>query len=311
MSMNAKAQDLYPSRGGRQATLEPRIDPVVHAPADRQPPVSRDVIDAYEERGFLVLEALFSEAEIAAMTAELDRLRGDALIAQRPEAIRERETGALRSLFRVHQLSPLFAAVAADPRLVELARYILDDEVYIHQSRLNYKPGFGGKEFYWHSDFETWHVEDGMPRMRALSISISLTRNHAHNGPLLLLPGSHRSYVVCTGETPVNHYQQSLVKQEYGVPSDDCLRRLAEQSGEVVAAVGPPGTTTVFDCNVMHGSNGNITPDPRSNVFFVYNAMSNGLREPYCGHPPRPGFIATRGNVQPLAPAPLNLASAP
>jgi len=309
MPTNSEARDLYPSRRGGAATLAPRLDPVVHAPADRAPPVARPLIETYEQRGFLILPLLFENAEIAAMQVELERLRNDALIAQRPEAIRERETGALRTVFRVHRLSPLFAAVAADPRLVELARYLLDDEVYIHQSRLNYKPGFGGKEFYWHSDFETWHVEDGMPRMRALSISISLTRNHAHNGPLLLLPGSHRSYVVCTGDTPADHYQQSLVKQEYGVPSDDCLRQLAEQSGGIAAAIGPPGTTTVFDCNVMHGSNGNITPDPRSNVFFVYNAVSNGLREPYCGRPPRPGFIATRGSIQPLIPAPLELAA--
>lgn len=305
--MNIEAQDLYPSRGGRMATLTPRADPVVHASPKRQPPVERSLIESYERDGFLILDALFNDAEIAAMQAELERLRNDALIAQRPEAIQERETGALRSVFRVHQLSPLFAAVAADPRLVVLAQYILDDEVYIHQSRLNYKPGFGGKEFYWHSDFETWHVEDGMPRMRALSISIALTRNHAHNGPLLLLPGSHRSYVVCTGDTPANHYQQSLVKQEYGVPNDDCLRLLAERSGGIAAAMGPPGTTTIFDCNLMHGSNGNITPDPRSNVFFVYNAVSNGLRDPYGGQPPRPGFIATRGSIQPLVPAPLAL----
>lgn len=63
------------------------------------------------------------------------------------------------------------------PRLLDIAQFLLDDEVYIHQSRLNYKPGFRGKEFYWHSDFETWHVEDGMPRLRALSISITLTEN--------------------------------------------------------------------------------------------------------------------------------------
>ena len=53
-----------------------------------------------------------------------------------------------------------------------IAEQILGSQVYIHQSRVNLKPGFKGKEFYWHSDFETWHIEDGMPRMRALSCSI-------------------------------------------------------------------------------------------------------------------------------------------
>src|SRR3546814_19751740 len=74
---------------------------------------------------------------------------------------------------------------------------------YIHQSRLNYKPGFKGKEFYWHSDFETWHVEDGMPRMRALSMSVLLAENTPHNGPLMLIPGSHQSFLTCVGETQI------------------------------------------------------------------------------------------------------------
>ncbi len=90
--------------------------------------------------------------------------------------------------------------------------------MYIHQSRINYKSGFRGREFYWHSDFETWHVEDGLPAMRTLSCSVSLTPNTEHNGPLMVIPGSHRKYVACIGETPENHNLKSLRMQEYGVP---------------------------------------------------------------------------------------------
>src|SRR3546814_8501331 len=85
------------------------------------------------------------------------------------------------------------ARLAADDRLAGVARFLLGDDVYVHQSRLNYKPGFVGKEFYWHSDFETWHVEDGMPQMRALSMSILLAPNTVLNGPLMIIPGSHRT----------------------------------------------------------------------------------------------------------------------
>src|SRR3546814_10424765 len=81
--------------------------------------------------------------------------------------------------------------------------------------------GFKGREFYWHSDFETWHVEDGMPRMRALSMSVLLAENTPHNGPLMVIPGSHRTYLTCLGETPDDHYLSSLKKQEYGVPDEE------------------------------------------------------------------------------------------
>src|SRR5690606_41784674 len=102
----------------------------------------------------------------------------------RDTLILEPDSEELRSIFAIHAQSLLFARLAADERLAGIARYLLGDEVYIHQSRLNYKPGFFGKEFYWHSDFETWHVEDGMPRMRWLSTPISLKQNTGDSAPV-------------------------------------------------------------------------------------------------------------------------------
>jgi ectoine hydroxylase len=296
--MSNAAVDHYPSRGDCAAGIHPRLDPVIHGSGPVPAPLTDEKLQRYERDGFLVLEGLFQGDELTALQRELEQLRGDPLLRRRDEAITEPDSGALRSIFRVHELSTVFARLVRDPRLLRAAQHILGDEVYVHQSRLNYKPGFRGREFYWHSDFETWHVEDGMPRMRALSISIALTDNGPQSGPLLLIPGSHRHYVACSGRTPENHYQQSLKKQEYGVPDDASLAHLAEAGIE--AAQVPAGSAILFDCNTMHGSNSNITPQPRSNVFFCYNAMSNRLRAPYCERAPRPEFIAARQRVEPL-----------
>jgi ectoine hydroxylase len=192
-------------------------------------------------------------------------------------------------------LSPVFERLAQDARLVDVAQYLLGDEVYLYQTRLNYKPGFFGKEFYWHSDFETWHMEDGMPRMRALSVSISLTDNTDVNGPLMLIPGSHLHYVSCSGRTPNDHYKKSLRKQEYGVPDPVSLRKLIDNGG-IESVQGPTGTVVFFDCNTMHGSNSNITPFPRTNAFFVYNSVNNRVEAPFGTSKPRPGFLAEREN---------------
>jgi ectoine hydroxylase len=294
----ASETDGYPSRKGENAKLASRHDPVVYASKEAVPPIDQSFIDAYSEHGFVVLEEVFTPDEVAMFQQELERLRTDPKIQQSAEVISEPNSNDLRSIFRVHENSPVFKGLAADERLADLARYLLDDEVYIHQSRLNYKPGFRGKEFYWHSDFETWHVEDGMPSMRALSMSITLTENFDCNGPLMLIPGSHKQYAVCEGETPEDHHLASLKKQEYGVPSDDCLKALVAQGG-IISASGKPGSVIVFDCNTMHGSNGNITPFPRSNAFFVYNALSNKVVNPFCAQAPRPEHICTRKNIYP------------
>jgi ectoine hydroxylase len=298
------AEDRYPSRCEAVEQIAPRRDPVLYAAPDTPPPIDAALIRSYVENGFLLLDDVFTAEEVGYFQRESLALRENPAIARREETITEPDSSAVRSVFRVHQLSAVFAKLARDVRLVGLARYLLGDEVYLHQSRLNYKPGFRGREFYWHSDFETWHVEDGMPAMRALSLSIALTDNVASNGPLLLLPGSHRHYVACVGATPADHYQQSLRRQEYGVPSDDSLTWLAANG--VAMAAGKAGSVLLFDCNTLHGSGSNITPLPRSNVFLVYNALSNRLQAPFCGRPPRPEFVAARGPCEALQAAALH-----
>jgi ectoine hydroxylase len=295
-------QDAYPSRRTQRPEILERRDPVVHGEWTPGAPLTREQAAQFDRDGFLVLRDLFAEGEVEVLCDEATRLRTAPDGKLDPQTvIAEPDSGAVRSVFKVHCQSALFGRLAADARLSRVARFLLDDDVYIHQSRMNYKPGFRGKEFYWHSDFETWHVEDGMPRMRAVSMSILLTANTPHNGPLMLIPGSHRHYVACVGETPEEHYKQSLRAQEYGVPDDDSLTFLASQGG-IEAPIGPAGTVVAFDCNMMHGSAGNITPYPRSNAFIVYNAISNALEAPFGPASPRPDFIATREAVAPVTP---------
>ncbi|MBU0557170.1 MAG: ectoine hydroxylase [Alphaproteobacteria bacterium] len=294
-------QDIYPSRNSAVAEMLPRQDPVVHGTWTDDAPVSREQADHFERNGYLVLEDIFSDDEITYLQREAGKLLGDPKGLEDETVITEPGSNEIRSIFRIHAQSRVVARLAADVRLAEVARFLLGDEVYLHQSRLNYKPGFKGREFYWHSDFETWHVEDGMPRMRALSMSVLLAENTPNNGPLMLIPGSHRTFLTCVGETPQDHYRMSLKKQEYGVPDEDSLAELADKHG-IVAPTGKPGSVVIFDCNTMHGSNGNITPFPRANAFLVYNAVSNRLVAPFGVEKPRPEFIAARGEPQAIQP---------
>jgi ectoine hydroxylase len=272
---------------------------VVYAAGGADAPLSESLVADYDRKGYLVLENFLSEQMVGCLQNELSRLRCLSEYEKGPEWICERGSGELRSLFRVHQISDVFRQLANDRRLVDIARYLLADDVYVYQSRLNYKPGLHGREFYWHSDFETWHVEDGMPRMRALSCSLFLTDNDAKNGALMLMPGSHKEYLSCVGETPKDHYLQSLKQQTFGIPDDDSLKHLANKYG-IACAEAKAGSVLFFDCNTLHGSNSNITPDPRSNLFFVYNHIDNKVTDPFCAQPPRPEFIATRKNMTAL-----------
>ena len=300
MTLTQQAHDLYPSRTGAEPHLAPRRDPIVHG-ASRQGPLSPTQLARYESDGFLLLPGLLDAETVAACLAELARLADSEAVKRRTEAILEPQGRDLRSLFAVHRVSDLFGRLAADDRLCGIARQLLGGEVYIHQSRVNLKPGFVGKEFYWHSDFETWHVEDGMPRMRALSCTVLLSENNEFNGPLLLMPESHMHYISCAGRTPPDHYKHSLKKQEYGIADPTALKLLCDRGG-IQSMKGPAGSVVFFDCNTMHGSNSNISPYPRANLFMVYNSVENRLGDPRGGLEPRPEFIAARRDCAPLVP---------
>ncbi len=299
--LDERPADAYPTRLASRASITERLDPVVYG--EEAGPLDPDLVTSYEDDGFLVLPGLLAPQEVKALDDELAELAVREAGGGRPEVIVEPDSLEVRSVFAIHDGAGLLAKLAHDERLKAIARQLLGSDVYIHQSRVNLKPGFRGREFYWHSDFETWHAEDGMPRMRALSCSVSLSDNHPWNGPLLAIAGSHRWFVPCVGETPENHHEQSLRRQQYGTPDDESLAELCRR-GRIEQCTGPAGSAVFFDSNLMHGSSSNITPFPRRNVFVVYNSVENKLSSPFAARAPRPEHIATR-EAMPITERPI------
>jgi ectoine hydroxylase len=290
--MEVPTADAYPTRVADRPLLIERSEPTVWSSSTPGLATHDDLV-AHDRDGFHQVPDLLTADEVRIFRAELDRLATDEAIKVDERTIVEKTSQQVRSVFEVHRISELIGRLVADERVGGRARQILGSDVYVHQSRINYKPGFGGGGFYWHSDFETWHAEDGMPLPRAVSCSIALTDNHAHNGPLMIMPGSHRTFVACVGETPADHYRESLREQEIGTPDPDSLTTLADRHG-IATLTGPAGTATFFDSNCMHGSPNNISPYPRSNIFLVFNSVENALVEPFAAPGRRPEYIAAR-----------------
>ena len=287
-----RSADLYPTRGATEVAT-PRMDPVVWSEPGAPGPFTGTELADFERDGFLAQDALITPDEVDVYRAELERLTSDPVLRADERSVVEPQSQEIRSVFEVHNISEVFANLVRDPRVVGRARQILGSDVYVHQSRINVKPGFGARGFYWHSDFETWHAEDGLPNMRTVSLSVALTRNHDTNGGLMIMPGSHKTFLGCSGETPRDNYKKSLQMQDAGTPSDEALAKFAD-AHSIKLFTGEAGSATWFDCNCMHGSGDNITPYPRSNVFIVFNSVENTAVEPFAAPVARPEFIGAR-----------------
>lgn len=283
----ALVEDVYTTRVSGRPRVIDRPDPVFWGRPDT--PEYAD----FDRRGFLQREAVIDEDDVATCLTEIDRIQRDPALRDDERIVREAGSDAVRSIFEILELSDAVRRVVESSGAYDIAREILGSDVYIHQSRLNYKPGFQGGAFYWHSDFETWHAEDGMADIRAVSCSIALTRNYPYNGSLMVIPGSHHTFYPCVGATPDNHHGTSLIAQQVGTPDETTLSKAVDHHG-IDQFTGPPGTALWFDANLLHGSGSNITPLPRSNVFLVFNSVHNRLGEPFAAPRPRPRYLAAR-----------------
>lgn len=291
----SKLANPYTTRVQEMEASVPRADPVVYrdsAPAANAP-LDEKALATFEEKGYLFFEDLFSAEEVAALNDELERLIGNEIVRQSEISVTEATSGEIRTIYAAQTVSQVFARLSRDPRLLGVAQQILGGDVYLHQTRVSLKPGFYGREYNWHSDFETWHAEDGMPRMRALSFSIAITENKMLNGPMMMIPGSHKHFIPCQGQAPEGHQRVSLKRQEFGVPSKETITELVEQYG-IEVPTGPAGSVVMYDCNVLHGSSSNITPYARANAFLVYNHVDNSLVEPFAAQDARPWYFANR-----------------
>lgn len=291
--------DPYPSRLEHAISPIERSEPSVWGSSADGPLPAAD-LDDFAAQGYLIRPGTVDEDSIPPLGHELERLAAE--LGDDPRVIRE-PRGTIRSIFQPHLLSDLIADVVQLETVLPVARQLLGSEVYIHQARINLMPGFTGSGFYWHSDFETWHAEDGMPQMRAVSCSIALTPNYPYNGSLMVIPGSHRTFYPCVGATPDENHSSSLVAQQFGVPDEETLTKAVDGQG-IEQFTGAAGSALWFDCNLLHGSGSNITPLPRSNVFLVFNSVDNKLTAPYAADGIRPEYLAARHTGSLGLPAP-------
>ena len=229
-------------------------------------------LKAFDEQGYCFFPNCFSEEEIALLRAEADAI----LKLDRQEVWREK-TGAPRTAFAAHTFSEVFGLLARHPRLVEPLRQLFGEDVYVHQFKLNAKAAFEGDVWQWHQDYGTWQRDDGMPEARAMNIAVFLDEVMPINGPLLLIPKSHKAGVLEAGhDTLTTSYPLwTLDKETVTRLSADAE---AENDGVGIAApTGKPGSVLMFHGNLVHASPPNITPYPRKIVYLTLCAVSNHI----------------------------------
>lgn len=128
-----------------------------------------------------------------------------------------------------------------------------------------------------------------------MNIAVFVDEVFAFNGPLMLVPRSHRA-----GTLEAGHDKLTTSYPLWTLDKETVTRlvREAEEPGRpgIVAPTGKPGSVLMFHGNLVHASAPNITPYPRKIIYLTLCAVSNHITRFT-----RPEFIAHR-DFTPIVP---------
>ena len=211
-------------------------------------PAARLALDAaqvehFHREGYLVVEGVVTGAALDELRAVTDRFleRARALDASdealdlAPDHTRERPR--VRRIKDPDRHDPAYAAAARLPEVLDVVCDLLGPDIRFDHSKLNCKPPRGGIPIEWHQDWAFYpQTNDSM-----LALSLMLDDCGLDNGPLLVIPGSHR------GPTWDHHHHGRFIGA-----IDPATAGFDESCA--VALIGPAGSVAMHHVRAVHGS---------------------------------------------------------
>ena len=156
-----------------------------------------DQIDEYHRVGALVVPDVLSQAELAGLRAVTDRFVHDSAAHREHTLVYDLEDShspeqpRVRRIKAPHLHDPAYAAVVRHPGIVACLQSLWGPDVRFDTAKLNMKSAGFGAAVEWHQDWAFYpHTNDDLCAVGVMMDDMDLS-----NGPLLIVPGSHRGPV--------------------------------------------------------------------------------------------------------------------
>jgi len=216
----------------------------------------------YQDQGYLVVPDVLDAATLAAIRGELARIvdgaravtahtdRYDLEPGHRPDDPR------VRRIKTPHRFYPVFTELMRHPRLVAVLNALLGPAVRLHSSKINLKSPRYGSPVEWHQDWAFYpHTNDDL-----LAVGVMLDDCTSDNGPLLVVPGSHRGPIFNhhTGDHPAGGYFCGAIDPA----------AIGDEIARAVPLTGRAGSMSFHHVRALHGSALNTSARDRNLLLF-------------------------------------------
>jgi phytanoyl-CoA hydroxylase len=223
--------------------------------------ISDSQIDFYRDNGYLVIADVLDEVTLARLRSKVEELVAASATVTSNDILYDLEDDHSTAVPRVRRLkSPdnheeLFAALRAQTQVVATLETLWGTGVRYDKAKLNMKDAGGGAAVEWHQDWAFYpHTNDDLAAVGFMLDDVDL-----HNGPMMVLPGSHK------GPVYDHHANGSFCG------AIDTAAQGLDPSG-AVPLTGKAGSITIHHVRMVHGSAANTSGGPRRFLLHQYCA---------------------------------------
>ena len=223
--------------------------------------LTHEQVDFYNENGYLVVPDALSPTEVAELRAIVDGIVADAAKVTAHTEVYDLEDGhspqnpKVRRIKTPHKHFEYFDRLVRNPRLTSMLAALLGPNIRLHGSKLNMKSAGYGAPVEWHQDWAFYpHSNDDV-----LATGILLDDCSEENGPMLVIPGSHRGRMY-------DHHSDGVF---CGAITGE-LNQI--DFSKAVPLVGKAGSMSIHHARSLHGSAQNRSAQQRRLLLFEYAA---------------------------------------
>ena len=214
-------------------------------------------IEFYREQGYLLVEDVIEVDLLARLRDAAEAMIERSRAVSQSDAVFDLDEGhsaATPRLTRVkhpHLNVPGFDEVLQAPRVKAVLQQLLGPTVRLQTTKLNTKAPGGGAAVEWHQDWAFYpHTNDDL-----LAIGLILADVDEANGPLMVIPGSHK------GPT-LDHTRNGVFAGAID-PADPAF-----DFSKAVTLTGRAGSMSIHHVRLLHGSAPNMSDRARLICFY-------------------------------------------
>ncbi|MDP6038753.1 MAG: phytanoyl-CoA dioxygenase family protein [Candidatus Latescibacteria bacterium] len=212
-------------------------------------PLNTFQLKLFRDQGYAIIRDMFTDREVDAMCAELDRFKRDSMlrnVATDGDGETHSTTQINLQICPITPKSPFYRALHFHPKVLTAVELLIGNPFVFYLDQIFLKPGKQGMGTNWHQDNAYFKISDPA---KGVGMWVALHDATIENGTIHIVPGSHRETFPHDRDPNSDHHICCTVPEE-----------------DVIPVELPAGGAIFFNYGIAHCTRANTTDQERAGL---------------------------------------------